>query len=366
MSMGGLSGSDTPTAVVTGIGACLPERVVKNDEIAARLDVTTDWIRERTGIEQRHLLDPGSSTSDLAVGAARRAMESAGLDRVDFLVVATCTPDHPLPSTAPLVAARLGLAGIAAFDVNAACSGFLYALTVGAGLLAAGPYTTGLIIGAEAMSTLTDPDDKMTAPIFGDGAGAMVIRGGRRDEPGAFTAQVLASDGDLADLLLVAAGGARQKVAGTVPDRADLYLRMQGRIVYRNAVARMTEASQTVMRQMGWAVDDVDWLVGHQANKRILTATAEAVGVAPERALINVDRVANTSAASIPIALADAAEAGRLRPGDRIVLTAFGAGLTWAAAAITWPDLAEPPSPSHRPVRPPELAERTATEGTAP
>jgi 3-oxoacyl-[acyl-carrier-protein] synthase III len=339
MSTVDVSTSDTRAAVVTGIGACLPERVVKNDEIAARLDVTTDWIRERTGIEQRHVLEPGASTSDLATEAARRALESARLDRVGFLIVATCTPDYTVPGTAPGVATRLGLTGIPAFDINAACSGFLYALTVGAGLLATGAYTTGLIIGAEAMSTVPDPDDKMTAPLFGDGAGAVVIRAGRPDEPGALAARLLGSDGDQADLLLVPAGGARQKVAGTVPERADLYLKMQGRVVYRNAVARMTEASQAVMREMGWSVGEVDWLVGHQANKRILDTTAEAVGIAPERAIVNVDRVANTSAASIPIALADAAEAGQLRPGDRIVLTAFGAGLTWAAAAITWPDL---------------------------
>lgn len=334
-----MSTSDTRASVIVGIGACLPPKVVKNDEIADRLDVTTDWIRERTGIEQRHVLEPGASTSDLATGAARRALESAGLDRADFLIVATCTPDHPVPGTAPTVAARLGLGGIPAFDVNAACSGFLYALVVAAGLLAAGTYTTGLVIGAEAMTTVPDPDDKMTAPLFGDGAGAVAVRAGHAGEPGALAARLLGSDGDQAGLLVTPAGGARQKVAGTVPERADRYLRMQGRIVYRNAVARMTEASLAVMREMGWGVDQVDWLVGHQANKRILTATAEAIGVAPERSIVNVDRVANTSAASIPLALADAAETGRLRPGDRIVLTAFGAGLTWAAAAMTWPDL---------------------------
>ncbi|WP_432828485.1 beta-ketoacyl-ACP synthase III [Dactylosporangium sp. CA-092794] len=339
MSTVELSTSGTPAAVVTGIGACLPERVIKNDEIAERLDVTTDWIRERTGIEQRHVLEPGASTSDLATEAARRALESAGLDRVGFLVIATCTPDHSIPGTAPVVAARLGLGGIPAFDVNAACSGFLYALTIGAGLLAAGTYTTGLVIGAEAMSTVPDPDDRMTAPLFGDGAGAVVIRAGRPDEPGALAARLLGSDGEQADLLVVPAGGARQRVAGTVPERAEQYLQMQGRVVYRNAVARMTEASQAVMNEMGWSVEEVDWLVGHQANKRILDATAAAIGIPPERAIVNVDRVANTSAASIPLALADAAESGLLHPGDRIVLTAFGAGLTWAAAAITWPEL---------------------------
>jgi 3-oxoacyl-[acyl-carrier-protein] synthase-3 len=336
---GSMSTVDTRATVVAGVGACLPPKVIKNDEIAARLDVTTDWIRERTGIEQRHVLEPGASTSDLATGAARRALESAGLDRVDFLVIATCTPDQPVPGMGPDVATRLGMGGIPAFDINAACSGFLYALVVAAGMLAAGTYTTGLVIGAEAMSTIPDPDDRVSAPLFGDGAGAVVVRAGHAGEPGALAARLLASDGDQADLLVVSAGGARQKVAGTVPGRADVYLKMQGRAVYRNAVARMAEASRTVMREVGWDVGQLDWLVGHQANKRVLDATAEAIGIGSERAIVNIDRVANTSAASIPLALADAAADGRLRPGDRIVLTAFGAGITWAAVAMTWPNL---------------------------
>lgn len=328
------------TAVITGIGACLPERVVKNEEIAERLGVTTDWIRERTGIEQRYVLEPGAATSDLAVGAGRRALAAAGVDSVDFLIVATCTPDNPIPATAPVVAARLGLSGIGAFDLNAACSGFLYALAVGAGLLASGAFTTGLVIGAEAMATTVDPADRMTAPLFGDGAGAVVIRAGRSDEPGALSPALLGSDGEQAELLYIPAGGSRQRVAGPDFPPGEAYLSMQGRVVYRNAVHRMAEASRAVMRNVGWSIDDVDWLVGHQANRRILDATAAELGIPPERAIVNVDRVANTSAASIPIALANAAAQGLVKPGDRLVLTAFGAGLTWAATTLTWPDIA--------------------------
>ncbi|GGM09118.1 beta-ketoacyl-ACP synthase III [Micromonospora yangpuensis] len=331
--------TNTVTAVIAGLGAYLPEQVVKNDEIAARLGVTTDWIRDRTGIEQRFVCEPTAATSDLAVEAGRRALASCGNPTVDFLILATCTPDHPFPATAPAVAARLGLAGIAAFDLNAACSGFVYALSVGAGMLASGAYGTGLVIGADAVSTILDTSDPITSPIFGDGAGAVVIRAGDPGEPGGLTAHLLGSDGGLLDIMKTPAGGSRQRSAGIGPDVEHSYFTMSGRAVYKHAINRMSLASTTVLDQVGWSVDDVDWLVAHQANRRILTATAEAIGIPTERAVINVDRVANTSAASIPLAFVDAVTAGTFSAGDRILLAAFGGGATWAAAALTWPDL---------------------------
>ncbi|MCI4066959.1 ketoacyl-ACP synthase III [Micromonospora sp. R77] len=333
---------NTRTAVIAGLGAYVPDQVVKNDEIAARLGVTTDWIRDRTGIEQRYVMEPEQATSDLAVEAGRRALDSCGNPEIDFLILATCTPDHPFPATAPAVAARLGLKGIAAFDLNAACSGFVYALSVSAGMLASGAYRTGLVIGADAISTILDNDDQITAPIFGDGAGAVVVRAGGTDEPGSVTAHVLGSDGDLLDIMKTPAGGSRQRSAGVGTDAAQSYFTMAGRSVYKHAINRMTLASTTVLEQMGWGVDDVDWLVAHQANRRILTATAEAIGIPADKAVINVDKVANTSAASIPLAFVDAVESGSFAAGDRVLLAAFGGGATWAAAALTWPELTLP------------------------
>ncbi|MEO5878289.1 MAG: beta-ketoacyl-ACP synthase III [Streptosporangiaceae bacterium] len=342
--MSGEQSTKARTAVIAGIGACLPERLVKNEEVAAHLGLSDEWIRERTGIEQRYVLAPEGATSDLAVGAARRALESYGADEVDFLVLATCTPDQTFPSTAPAVAARLGLKGIPAFDLNAACSGFVYALTVASAMIESGAFRTALVIGADAVTASLDHDDQVTAPVFGDGAGAVVLRAGEAGEPGAILAQVLGSDGDLLNILVTPSGGSRQRAPGVPTDLATSFLTMQGRLVYKYAVKHMTEASEAVLARMDWAPDDVDWLVAHQANRRILVATARALGIAPERAVVNVDKVANTSAASIPLALVDAIGEGRFNPGDKMLFCAFGGGVTWAAAALIWPGLtaAEP------------------------
>lgn len=337
---GALSGEvKARTAVIAGIGACLPERLVKNDEVAERLGLSNDWIRDRTGIEQRYILEANGATSDLAVGAARRALDSCGNPAVDFLVLATCTPDQTFPSTAPAVAARLGLKGIPAFDLNAACSGFVYALTVASAMIESGAFRSGLVIGADAVSASIDHDDQITAPVFGDGAGAVVLRAGEPGEPGALLAQVLGSDGDLLDILVTPSGGSRQRAPGVPTDIPTSYLTMQGRLVYKYAVKHMTEASETVLNKMNWSAGDVDWLVAHQANRRILVATARAIGIPAERAVINVDKVANTSAASIPLALVDAMGDGMVKPGDKMLFCAFGGGVTWAAAALIWPDL---------------------------
>ncbi|MET9363222.1 beta-ketoacyl-ACP synthase III [Streptomyces sp. NPDC006632] len=329
----------TRTAVVAGLGGTVPPRVVTNDELAKRLDTSDEWIRSRTGISQRHVIDPGMTTSDLAAEAGLRALKSAGAESVDLVVVATTTPDRPCPATAPTVATRMGLTDVPAFDIAAVCSGFVYALQVGTAAIVAGFADRVLVVGAESFSTLLDPDDRTTAAIFGDGAGAVVLRAGEEHEPGAIRDFHLASDGSQADLITVRGGGAEQRASGRPLRVEDTYFRMEGKSVFFAAVRSMAESSRTVLARTGWDIDDVDRLVGHQANVRILHAVADRLGLDPERALVNIDQVGNTSAASIPLALVDGTADGTLKPGDRILLTAFGGGATWGSATLTWPEL---------------------------
>ncbi|WP_431684169.1 beta-ketoacyl-ACP synthase III [Kitasatospora sp. KL5] len=326
-------------AVATGIGCYLPPDLVTNEDLAARLDTSDDWIRTRTGIATRHVVSPGMATSDLAVEAGRRALESAGEPRVDAVVLATTTPDRPCPATAPEVAARLGQSGVAAFDVSAVCSGFLYALATAAGLIAAGTAERVLLIAADAFTTLVDPDDRSTAVIFADGAGAMVLRAGDAGEQGAVGPVVLGSDGELSDLIEVPAGGSRQRSSGRPPGPGDEHFKMRGRDIYRHAVERMTNASRQAIAAAGWAIDDVDRFAAHQANARILTSVAERLGLPTEKQLSNIERVGNTGAASIPLLLAEAATDGGLAAGQHVLLTAFGGGLTWGATTLIWPEL---------------------------
>ncbi len=329
----------TAAAVLMGLGAAVPPRVVTNHMLAERLDTSDEWIYSRTGIRQRHVVDAGMATSDLAVEAGVRALKSAQVSDVDLVVLATTTPDRPCPATAPEVATRLGLGTVPAFDIAAVCSGFVYALSVGAGAVAARVAERVLVIGAEAFTTIINPEDRTTAAIFGDGAGAVVLRSGDVTEPGALLGFDLGSDGGLADLITVAAGGSRQRSSGLPAGPADTYFAMDGRPVFMNAVTRMAASARTVLTRTGWSVGSVDWLVGHQANIRILHAVVDSLDLPRERAVINVDRVGNTSAASIPLALVDGAAAGRFAVGDRVLLTAFGGGLTWGSATFTWPGI---------------------------
>lgn len=326
-------------AVVAGLGTWLPPRVVSNADLARRLDTSDEWIRTRTGITRRHVLEPGMATSDLAVEAGGRALKSAGGGGVDALVLATTTPDHPCPATAPAVASRLGLTDVPGFDLGAVCSGFVYALAAGAGLIAAGTAGRVLVIGADAFSTILDPTDRTTTAIFGDGAGAVVLRAGSADEPGALGAFDLGSDGDLADLISIPAGGSRQRATALPAPAADYYFQMRGKAVFRHAVVRMAASARAALDRAGWRVDDVDRLVAHQANIRILDALAEELALPPDRIVSNIDAVGNTAAASIPLALGDAVRQGRLRPGHRILLTAFGGGLAWGSTVLRWPDI---------------------------
>lgn len=327
------------TAVVAGLGSSVPETAITNDMLTERLDTTDEWIRSRTGIAARHWVEPGQATSDLAVEAGSRAMESAGDEHPQAVVVATTTPDRPCPATAPDVAFRLGLQGAAAFDVGAVCSGFLYGLAAGAGLIASGVAERVLVIGADTFSTILDPADRSTGVIFGDGAGAVMLRSGQETEPGAIQGLDLGSDGSGADLITVPAGGSRQRSSGSDAPATDGYLKMAGREVFRESVNRMVESCESVLSRTGWTVADVDRLVPHQANLRIMNSVADRLGLARERAVVDLDRVGNTSAASIPLALARAAADGTVQPGHRLLLTAFGGGLTWGAATLVWPDV---------------------------
>jgi 3-oxoacyl-[acyl-carrier-protein] synthase-3 len=321
------------TAVLDGIGTAVPRQVVTNDDLSQRLDTSDEWIRTRTGIAQRHIADASTATSDLAFEAAEALLKTAPGRQVGALIVATTTPDHLMPGVAPLVAGRLGLS-VPAYDVQAVCSGFIYGLASAAGLIAAGIAERVMVIGAEVMSRIVDRDDRGTAVLFGDGAGAVTLRAGAPDELGAIGPFDLGSDGEHARQLFVETGGTRTPVVDADTQRRR-FLTMDGKQVYRHAVRRMTESSQQLLDRAGLAVGDVDRFVAHQANLRILMAVADRLGIPPERRVSNVDRYGNTSAASIPLALADAG----LRPGERILLTAFGSGFTWGSTLMTWPDL---------------------------
>ncbi|WP_194905964.1 beta-ketoacyl-ACP synthase III [Catenulispora rubra] len=338
----------TRSAVLAGIGSFLPPRCVPNAQLATQMDTSDEWIRMRTGIRQRYFAEPGTTTSDLAAEAGARAMKSAGLAEVDAVVLATTTPDRPCPATAPAVAAKLGLVGRPAYDVQAVCTGFVYALATACGLLAMSCVDTVLVIGAETFSTILNPADRTTSVIFGDGAGAMVLRATESDEAGQAPGNGtigpfdLGSDGTGRDLITVRAGGAEQRRSCLTPAPGDEYFSMAGREVFRQAVERMARSAGAVLARAGWQAGDVDWLACHQANLRILLSLADALGIPENRVLANIAEVGNTSAASIPLALDQAHQAGRFKPGDRLLLSAFGGGLTWGSTVLTWPDLTHP------------------------
>ncbi|MFO7961065.1 MAG: beta-ketoacyl-ACP synthase III [Nitriliruptoraceae bacterium] len=325
----------TSPVAIAGLGVRLPDRVVTNDDLAEVMDTTDEWIRTRTGIRQRHVAAPEEATSDLATAAARAALADAGLRAEDLaaIIVATTSPDHAVAATAPQVAAALSTA-VPAFDLNAACSGFIYALRVAAGMVATGDGAV-LVIGAETLTRVVDPQDRSVAVLFGDGAGAVVLV---PDEDAALGPFTLGADGTDASMLWTASGGTRRPFDAEVLADRSHYLTMRGGDVYRNAVVRMVESASEVLRLAGLEVGDVDLLVGHQANVRILDAVASRLGLPTERSHVSVDRHGNTSAASIPLALWDAREQGRLHGGDTVLLAAFGAGLTWGACLLTWKD----------------------------
>lgn len=325
-------------AVIAGLGGWLAPLVVTNADLTAHLDTSDAWIAERTGIRCRRRVSPGMATSDLAVQAGRLALDAAGRADADAVVLATTTPDQPCPATAPQVASRLGLTGVAAFDVSAVCSGFVYGLVVSAGLIAAGAASRVLLIGAETYSTIINPADRGTAVIFGDGAGAVVLRAGQPEEQGALTSLVLGSDGEHSELIMIPAGGARQRTSAGPAQAGDYYFQMAGQETYRHAVERMTAAAREALDGTGWTPAVVDRFAAHQANARITRAVAERLGIGADRQLSNIETMGNTAAASLPLLLAESVVSGALLPGHRTLLAAFGGGLTWGAATLVWPE----------------------------
>jgi 3-oxoacyl-[acyl-carrier-protein] synthase-3 len=309
-------------AGIFGVGAALPDHVVTNADLEQRLDTTDEWIVRRTGIRERRHLAPDETLADLATAACRIALEDAGrtADEVDQIIVSTITPDRLTPGIAPYIARAIGAEHAGAVDMNAACAGFIYALDAAAAQIESGRARVILVVGAEALSRITDHDDRGTAVLFGDGAGAIVVAGGEMELGcGGF---VLGSDASQADMLYA--------------ERVDPMLRMEGTEVYRHAIRRIVAATTTALERAGMTMDDIDLFVAHQANVRIIQAVAAEMGLPDEKVYVNVDRVANTSSASIPLALAQAEREGRLKPGARIAMAAFGAGFVWGAGIVSW------------------------------
>jgi 3-oxoacyl-[acyl-carrier-protein] synthase III len=317
---------------IAGCGAYLPERVVTNHELARRLDTTDAWIRQRTGIGERRVAAAGELTSDLAVQAAKRALDNAGMDGsdLDLIVVATATPDNTFPATATKVQASLGMRRGAAFDVQAVCAGFLFALTVADNALRVGQARTALVIGAETFSRILDWQDRGTCVLFGDGAGALVLKAvaGPPSDGRFILSNHLHSDGRYYDILYVDGGPSS---AGRVG-----HLRMEGREVFRQAVQHLSEVVDEALTANELVPADIDWLVPHQANSRIIDSVGKKLGLPPDRVVVTIERHANTSAASIPLALAEGVADGRIKPGHLVLIEALGGGLSWGASLIRW------------------------------
>ncbi len=318
---------------IAGCGSYLPARIVTNAELAQRVDTTDEWIVQRTGIRQRHVAAEDETTSIIGLKAAQAALADAGMEpaEIDLIIVATATPDHTFPATATQIQSALGIAGGVAFDLQAVCSGFVFALATADKFLSTGAAKTALVIGAETFSRILDWEDRTTCVLFGDGAGAVVLRA----EPGEGTladrgvlATHIRSDGRYKDKLYVDGGPGSTKTVG--------FLRMEGKEVFRHAVQNLADTVRHTFAETGLSGADIDWFVPHQANRRIIDATADKLGIGHDRVVVTVDRHGNTSAASIPLALAEAHRDGRIRPGQLVLIEAMGGGFTWGSALIRW------------------------------
>ena len=320
-------------SVVQGCGAYLPEKIVTNADLAKQMDTSDEWIQQRTGIRQRHIAADGEFTSHLATRAAQRALDRAGMKAadLDLIVLATATPDETFPATATRVQAALGMTRGSAFDVQAVCAGFIYALSVADSMIKSGIASSALVIGAETFSRILDWNDRGTCVLFGDGAGAVVLRGeaeeGTSQDRGVL-AHALHSDGRQHDILYVDGGPSSTRTTGL--------LRMEGKEVFKHAVVNMAAVVGEVLEKAGLTAKDIDWLVPHQANKRIIDGTGRKLGLPPERVVVTVDKHANTSAASIPLALETAVSDGRIKRGDLLLLEGIGGGLAWGASLVRW------------------------------
>jgi 3-oxoacyl-[acyl-carrier-protein] synthase-3 len=323
-------------AVITGWGVALPERVLTNHDLEQLVDTDDDWIVERTGIRERRVATGDETTASLGIAAGAEAMKSAGLtaEAVDLLVVATTTPEQPMPHTGAFVADGLGL-GCGSFDLAASCSGFTYALVTAAALLTTGSLRNALVVGSDTLTRFVDPTDRGTCILFGDAAAATVLSAGDASGPGVL-AWNLGCDGSAAGILGISAGGSREPTTPENLASGDHYVHMQGQEVFRRAVRAVVESGVLTLERAGVASSDVAWFVPHQANVRIIDAAAQRLGIPRERTIVNLDRFGNTSAASIPLALAEAADDGRLADGDLVLLSGFGAGMAWATVLVQW------------------------------
>jgi 3-oxoacyl-[acyl-carrier-protein] synthase-3 len=323
-------------ATIAGTGMYVPERCLTNADLERMVETSNAWIEERTGIRVRRIAAPEQASSDLGLIAGRRALEMAGLgpEDVDQIVVATTTPDRVLPSCACTLQAQLGARNAAAYDLFAACSGFIYGLGIARGLIGTGLADTVLLVGVEALSRITDYTDRNTCVLFGDGAGAAVLRPCAADE--GILSVAIRSDGSQGDLLEVPAGGSRLPASAETVARRDHFVKMRGREVFKVAVRMMEESLRRALEDAGLSPSDLDLVIPHQANRRIIDATRERLGLTCDKVVLNLDRYGNTSSASIPISLDEVVRAGRLKPGDHVGFTAFGGGLTWGASVTRW------------------------------
>jgi len=332
--IGNVSGNGIAVGI-TGVGSYVPERVLTNGDLEAMVETSDEWIVTRTGIRERHIAEPDQAASDLALPAAREALEQAGVDpeELDLIIVATATPDMLFPATAALVADALGARKAAAYDLLAGCTGFVYALSQAYGQVATGLSSRALVIGAEVLSKITNWQDRSTCILFGDGAGAAVIRA---VDAGGIAGIELGADGSGGPDLCVPAGGSRRPMSTDAIEEEAQFIRMNGAEVFRFATRVMVTSAEELLAICGASVGDVDLYVPHQANKRIVDHAVKNLGLDPDRVLMNIDRYGNTSSASIPICLAEAQAAGRLEEGTRVLMSAVGAGLTWGSVYLTW------------------------------
>ena len=324
------------TVSIAGTGSYLPERVLSNHDLEKMVDTSDEWILTRTGIRERHIAADGEATSDLGAAAARAALASAGVDPSDVqvIIVATVTPDMLFPSTACLIQEKIGATRAFCFDIEAACSGFLYSLDVGRRFVASGGGDVALVIGAEKLSSVTDWEDRSTCVLFGDGAGAAVLKA--TDSGRGIMASVAGSDGSLADLLRIPGGGSRIPPTAESVENGQHFMKMAGNEVFKHAVRCMSDAAERVLAECNMGMDDVDWIIPHQANMRIIQAIGTRLGADMDKVIVNLDNVGNTSGASVPLALDGAVRDGKIKDGDVIMFVAFGGGFTWGATLMEW------------------------------
>ncbi|MCD6340229.1 MAG: ketoacyl-ACP synthase III [Verrucomicrobia bacterium] len=324
------------TCSIAGVGSYVPERVLTNQDLEKMVETSDEWITTRTGIKERRLAAPGETTSDMGAEAARRALADAGVapEDLDLIIVATVTPDMPFPSTACLIQAKLGARRAAAFDIEAACSGFVYGLEIGQQFVMSRTYDTVLVVGAEKLSSIVDWTDRNTCVLFGDGAGAAVLR--NRDGAHGLLTVCMGADGGKGSLLQVPAGGSAMPASEETVKRRLHYIRMEGRETFKNAVQAMCAAAEEALRRCRADISQVACIIPHQANRRIIDAVAARLKAKPDQVYVNLDRYGNTSAASVAIALDEAARSGRIQRGDLALLTVFGGGFTWGSALLEW------------------------------